>query len=149
MTPSQQLGALYKIYITILHSSYHRTRKISSVARTDSVLTVNGNNASRAVSQMTDDKDETCSPTGMSVAALVCGGRLFHACAEVTGNAHSPRADRDSLMTPASSGSRQSSDSDKQLRLMSAAGCLPEMPVLCRVIVYQNIQTELASLRDA
>jgi len=42
---------------------------------------------------MTDGKDKTWSPAEISVseeAALVCGGRLFHARAAATGNAWSP-----------------------------------------------------------
>ena len=39
----------------------------------------------------------------------------------------------DRLTAPALSGSQQSTDSDEQQRLMSAAGCQPDTPVLYRV----------------
>jgi len=47
---------------------------------------------------MTDGKDETwssavCSNVSSEEAALVCGGRLFHARAAATGNVRSPRID--------------------------------------------------------
>jgi len=60
--------------------------------------------------------------------ALVCGGRLFHACTAATGNARSWRVDRwvdaTSLWV-----SQHGADGDEQQRLMSAAGCQPDTPV--------------------
>ena len=67
---------------------------------------------------MTDGKDETWSPDELSSeeAAMVSGGRLFHARAAATRNAWSPRVDR--RVAPASSESRQSADGNEQQPLM-------------------------------
>ena len=63
----------------------------------DGVLSVSGKRCQISVSQMTDGKDrDLVSRRTVSIeeAALVCGGRLFHARAAATGNARSPRVDR-------------------------------------------------------
>jgi len=65
-------------------------------------------------------------------AARVCGSRLFHARAAATGNARSPRVDRRVDGTSIVGESTERIDGDEQQPLMSAAGCQPDTPVLCR-----------------
>ena len=62
-------------------------------------------------------------------AALVCGGKLFHA--RTAAMTRDRRGLTDRLMAPASPGSRQSVDGNEQQPLTSAAGCQLDTPVLC------------------
>jgi len=62
----------------------------------DSVLSVSRKQCQISVTQMTDGKWDLISRRNVSIeeAALVSGGRLFHARAAVTGNMWSLRFDR-------------------------------------------------------
>ena len=87
-----------------------------------------------SVSQMTDEKDETCCHAERSVARR----RPWYVVADCSMPALQPQETRghreliDGLTAPASPESRQSAEGDEQQRLMSAAGCQPDTPVLCR-----------------
>jgi len=83
---------------------------------------------------MTSGKNETWSPAEISVARR----RPWSVVADCSMPALQPQEMRghqeliDGLMAPALLESRQSADSDEQPPLMSAAGCQPDTPVLCR-----------------
>ena len=80
-------------------------------------------------------------------AALVCGGRLFHARAAATGNARSLRVDR---WVDGTSNVGESTDHRRRWFRMSAAGFLLDTPVLCHAHSdTQDTQPELDSLRYA
>jgi len=64
--------------------------------------------------------------------ALVCDGRLFHA-RTAPQETHGRRELINGLTAPASSGSRQNTGGDELQRLMSAADCQPDTPVLYHV----------------